>query len=740
MPEISKEEVHKLLEKYKNQLQIETSPPEAKEQVKEKIQAKTKEYQQFRAEYMPSKLSLYEKACKQAEDLIQIKPDKKTEEKYTEAIRMSHLHVTPVGAYSLALLLPISLGLVAVLMSILFESIFFAVFSVIIAFILYFPLAGMPETIANKWRLEASNQMVLAIFYTVTYMRHNSNLELAIDFAAEHLGAPLGLDFKRIIWDVETEKYGNIKESLDNYLQQWRETNMEFVESMHLVEGSLFESSEVARIGMLDKGLNVILDETYEKMLHYAHNLKSPITMLHMLGIIVPIFTLVILPLVVSFMEGISWYHLAVFYDFLLPAGVFYLGHKILSTRPSGSSGGDISADPRLKKFQKIKLFGTDVDPLYLSITIASVLIFIGLLPIILHYLMPGWDIGVLAEPEWGESPIMVVPQGSYTHEREMKYSLLEYKYDSVTGEQIIGPFGLGAALLSLAIPLGIGLGIGLHNRWKTQNVLKIREETKKLESEFASALFQLGNRLGDGFPAEIAFQKVAEAMKGTRSGEFFDLVSSNIVRLGMSVEEAIFDSNIGAINHFPSKIIDTSMKVLVESARKGPLVAAEALINVSRYIKQMHSVDERLKDLLADTISSINSQVKFLSPVISGIVIGITSMVTAILGRLSSQLQTISSEQLAAGGEAGLQITSLFGDGLPTYFFQLIVGIYVVQLGIIMTGISNSIENGSDKLNEQYMIGQNAVRGTLLYVGIGFVIMLLFNIVAANLTAGQLG
>ncbi len=27
--------------------------------------------------------------------------------------------------------------------------------------------------------------------------------------------------------------------------------------------------------------------------------------------------------------------------------------------------------------------------------------------------------------------------------------------------------------------------------------------ETKKLEDEFASALFQLGNRLGDGLPAE---------------------------------------------------------------------------------------------------------------------------------------------------------------------------------------------------------------------------------------------
>ena len=49
-----------------------------------------------------------------------------------------------------------------------------------------------------------------------------------------------------------------------------------------------------------------MLEETYEKMLHYAQNLKSPITMLHMLGIILPILGLVILPLVVSFMEAVK--------------------------------------------------------------------------------------------------------------------------------------------------------------------------------------------------------------------------------------------------------------------------------------------------------------------------------------------------------------------------------------------------------------------------------------------------
>ena len=37
-----------------------------------------------------------------------------------------------------------------------------------------------------------------------------------------------------------------------------------------------------------------MIEGTYEKMLHFAHNVKSPITVLHMLGVILPILGLII--------------------------------------------------------------------------------------------------------------------------------------------------------------------------------------------------------------------------------------------------------------------------------------------------------------------------------------------------------------------------------------------------------------------------------------------------------------
>ena len=198
-----------------------------------------------------------------------------------------------------------------------------------------------------------------------------------------------------------------------------------------------------------------------------------------------------------------------------------------------------------------------------------------------------------------------------------------------------------------------------------------------------------------------------------------------------MSVREAIFNPQRGALASYPSAIIQSSMKVLIESVKKGPLIAAQALLNVARYIKEIHKVNERLKDLMADIISDMKSQIAFLTPAISGIVIGITSMITYILGNLSKNITNLGTEE--AGSQIGA-LANFFGDGVPTYYFQAVVGIYVFQIVYVLTVLSNGIENGADSLQERYLLGNNLIKATLLYCFIAGVVMLLFNIIASRI------
>jgi len=283
------------------------------------------------------------------------------------------------------------------------------------------------------------------------------------------------------------------------------------------------------------------------------------------------------------------------------------------------------------------------------------------------------------------------------------------------------------SSIFSLLLPLSFAFSIGLYYHLKSKNLVKIRENVKSLEKEFASALFQLGNRLGDGLPAEIAFDKAARIMQDSESGKFFRQVSLNIQKLGMSIDKAIFDPKVGAITSYPSKIIDSSMKVLIQSIKKGPRIAAQSLINISRYIKEMHRVNERLKDLLAEVIASMKSQIGMLTPVIAGIVVGITSMITNILGKLGPMLEQKATDDPTMADS----LPQLFGNGIPTYYFQFVVGLYVVQIILILTIMSNGIENGSDKLNEKYLIGKNMIRSGILYCVISLAIMIIFNVIA---------
>jgi len=613
--------------------------------------------------------------------------------------------MTPTGATSLATLASVFVilsALVILAVTYIFSevSVFFPLILVILAAVILKPLSNLPIYLSNLWRLRASNQMVLCMLYIVMYMRHTSNLEHAIKFSALHIGSPLSLDLRKIFWDIESGRYSNIKDALDAYLETWRDYNLEFVNSFHLVGSSLFEASEARRLQLLDKALEVILEGTYEKMLHYAQDLKNPITMLHMLGVILPILGLVIFPLIASFMgKLIKWYHLAFLYDIILPIVVFTYGYEILSKRPTGYGETDIQK-------QLLKEHASLTFPFFIIL----LFVFVGLSPIILHVINPNFD----------------MPFGG------LFGNFLDYKCG---GE--CGPFGLGSLVISLLVPLGIALGIGIYYRKMSKGLIKVREETKKLENEFASSLFQLGNRLSDGVPAEIAFGTVAENMSGTPTGNFFRIVSVNIRNLGMGIKEAIFNQKTGAILSYPSSLIQSSMEVLIESVQKGSKIAAQAMISISTYVSEIHRVNERLKDLLSEIVSSMKSQISFMAPVIAGIVVGIGSMIVGVIVNMGDIFSNYGANATndATGFNNVQQFVQIFNvsEIISPYYFQLVVGIYVIEIIFILTILANGIENGSDRLNQDYLLGKNMIRGAILYTLVSFIVIILFSLLAST-------
>ncbi len=665
----------------------------------------SREYVKFKEEMAPE-LTRYEKWCRSLGSVIKLKVSEKDKSKVEKHLKIAHLNLEPWQALTLGVMSFFGVFILGLLISVAvalikgsftkFPFLFFFLM-VMLSLSLFYFVNGYPARLANKWRLKASSQMVPAILYIVVYMRHTPNLEKAIAFASQHLQYPLALDFKKVFYDVSVGKFSTIKESLDNYLETWRDYSVEFIESFHLIESSLFEPDNSRRIATLEKSLQVVLDGVYDKMLKFTHTVRSPLTNVYMLGVVLPTLGLALLPLASAMIgDYLKWHHVFILFTLIVPFFVFYLTDKIMLLRPGGHGESSLlERNPLYSKYKNNKV--------YLRVFFICLPFFIiGFLPLIFQYTPVPDMLGLQKDYTFSELGLGIFGD-------EQVFGFVQ------AGSGVAGPFGIGALILSLFIPLGLALFFSMSFKSKTQELIKEREKTKQLEKEFNSSLFQLGNRIGNGVPPELVFGKIAESSRGLRTEDFFKRVNYNIRQMGMSVEKAIFDVIRVAISYYPSDLIATSMRVLIESSKKGLKIAAVSLMSISEYVKNIHKITNRLRDMLAEIVSDMKSNMTFLAPLLSGIVVGLAAMITSILNKLNLSA-------LGESGTAGLgnldNILSVFEltKMIPPYYLQIAIGIYLIQVIFILTRTLVTIDSGEDKLEKTNKTGRNIKRGILLY------------------------
>ncbi|MEK6892874.1 MAG: hypothetical protein AABX07_01595, partial [Nanoarchaeota archaeon] len=237
----------------------------------------------------------------------------------------------------------------------------------------------------------------------------------------------------------------------------------------------------------------------------------------------------------------------------------------------------------------------------------------------------------------------------------------------------------------------------------------------------------------GDGVPAEIALSRVAQSTQGQKTNQFFVIINQNIQNLGMSAESAIFDKKRGAIIYFPSALIATSMRILIESAKKGLQVAARSLMSISEYLKNIQKINQRLQDLLAEIVSDMKSNMTFLAPLLAGIVVGLSAMIIAVLNKLQimQQLQAIGTDSAGIGALGN--IAKLFGstETIPPFFLQISIGVYIIQIIFILTIALVTVDSGKDPLKEKYEIYKNLKTGLALYLITALISILTLSILA---------
>jgi hypothetical protein len=625
------------------------------------------EYLTFLEELKQKPVTWYEKACAFSEKYIPINPDEGTRTKLITLLRAGYTNATPKGVFSFATLATIIATILLFISVAVFNigTVFgiFGALAVIGTFVYFY---NYPATRAKSMSVRMSADSVLAILYMIIYMRSSPNLEGAIKFAAQNLTGALAWDLRKLLWDIETGKYASADSALVEYIMKWKDKNREFSESLNLLRGSLVESGR--REMIYEETLNVILNGTRERAKHYAAGLRMPMTLIYAMGVLLPVMGLVLFPIIMIFIAEYVKPSFVLFgYDILLPAFLYFMVSHLLSSKPPTFSPPDISKVKDVPPMGKFAIGGKNVPILPISLLIMIPIVIIGF-------------VGINAEDP----------------------------YVSVNS--------------SLLVVFGVSMGIVSYAFLDSHQKIKVRKDIERIEEEFATALFQFGNAISGGVPLEMAVDKARENLKEMKIADMFEIISLNMKKFGFTFEEAIFNKNVGAIWYYPSNLIHSIMQTVIQSARKNIKTAASSMVVISRYLKGVHEVKEEIDEILGETTSSMKFLAMFLAPMVSGVTVTLAVIILRILQNLGKAMNEITTAA-SAGGMNGYQTFFLvpwaMSGNLPITpsFFQMIVGTYMIETGLLLAVFLNGIAYGDDPVGVRQGVWTTLIFAVMIYI-----------------------
>jgi len=684
----------------------------------------SREYRMFKEEELVSKIprTFYEKACAFSGKVLRIDPDKTTKKKILEAIEFSHLRVTPRGVASLALLvtfLMCSLTFMLLLSHYLFTqtiavssskeadafcvsgtydtklqtclgygpgldigtAFFIFLISVPVAIYLYI----FPMHLKKKYEMDVGGDIVSAILYMVIYMRNNPSLENAVEFASRNISGPLSGELRKLMWDVRIGNYLSINDALLDYANRWKK-NKEFVETIEILISSLKQTGE-RRLSMLDEAVRVILEGNRESARHYVQELKMPMIIINAMGMILPVMGLVLFPVIALFL-GVSIMILFIIYDLALPLILFFVIINTLEKRPATYGKINISEHPDLPPPGKIYIGK--------SKRVVSVL-----------------PIAIMLS-------VLVIAIGGFLYYNETVVA-------TQTGNSAEG------IIPSLVITFGVTLGPAAYLLILNSQRIALKNKIKKMEDEFQEAMFQLGNSVVGGIPIETAMEAATKKMAGLSIKEMFEHALTNMRKFGMTIEQAFFDREYGAIRYYPSVLIKSVMKTVTESAKKGVTVASSAMFSMAKYLRGLHRTQEQVREALSDVSSSLKFQSYMLTPLITGVISTMAVIIIRIIKELSSKTILTGVGAGGAGGFANLFSGIGFDKmGVTPFQFIMVVSIYLVESVILLMYLMTGIESGEDPTERGYKTGQTLIMATIIYAITVYGTLIVFGPLAA--------
>lgn len=649
-------------------------------------------------------------------------------EKITENIELSRMNVSQQEIGALLLIPFIFLFPIALIVSLL-APLPIALFSWAVVIFWCYWVLSYPDFKATITKIKSSDEALKIILYLAMYLDMNPNLEGAIKTAAEHSEGPLSKDFNKILWDTQTNKYSSIQQGIADHMKLWRKWSPEFVKSLEFLIDSTTQH-EKGRKRLIKKAQDNIIESTKNKMSQFARDLSSPVKVIHMAGIVLPLMGLIMFPMITVFMGdettsvGLVSLYLSFGYIVLLPSFLFFLVKRLISKRPgaySAPSLNNVKGIPPSDKF----VFNIKDKTYTLSIKfVAALVALIVMLPGIFYY----GELGLQIVER--DTELTVTGGGSLSDMASDDWeSFISSRYDErcFTNDEGVEIFCYGNLVVNVIQGMTIfwGLAAGLVVLFLGRGVRqkKVRERINEIDDGIDVALTELENSLSKSLPIERAVSQTLNKMDQIGESdhpifEFFQGVLNRMQTMKLGFEAAIFDDEKGAIHYYPSNLLKNSMKVIANTIKRGSRSTAKSIRSVNEYILNHRRVEEVIKSLLDEVVSQMKMLGNFIAPIITSIAGVMALMIVGILVEMGEELGGAENGGSAAieGVVGDVAMLHSVNNAVPPTLTLLIISLYLLTVMLILGYFTSGIEFGFDRINMDISIAKTIITGTVVF------------------------
>lgn len=626
-------------------------------------------------------------------------------------------------------------------------------------FIIAYMYRRVPFSQVEKEKIQSLAYVPEIVNYLTMSMRLTPNLERAVEFAANHGQGKIAEDLKKIVWDVQIGRYESVEEGLDELAYRWGVYNDDFKHALMMIRASILEGDKERRFALLDKAGQDVLEGSKEKMDLYARKLQQPTVYLYYFGILLPLLMAILLPIGASLANNeliSSPYFLVTLYVFVIPIGVFMFGKSIMTNKPPTNRPPRIAANypglpprPPFRTAALLLIIGglgigyfTDIGITADVVNGAAYLPLMHIIepdnpafdpssPLAEGIRIPGTLGGIdpfLVQPDERQEKILDnLPEIEKSSSSDQNPSALAEEVKKIPHIRIAAYNGIFIGQFTIfGIIIGLGLAISIYLNGKYSARKKVQDDIRAMETEFKDAMYVLASRMGENKPIEEALRSAVAFLPKSQIGRLvFRRIVENISTLGMTLESAIFDKTFGALRLVPSQIIRSGMQFLVDSVDLGVDVAARSLISLSLQLRNSEKINESLRKLLQDVTVMLGTMASFIAPIVLGVV---SAMQRLIITSIASQ----GGGGVEAGAEAGVGgggLGGLGGGGFGNLFnpaalekaaepglFILILGIYVLEVVILLSYFNAQIEDTDNELHNYTSIAKNVPMAVILY------------------------